>query len=180
MSTKTKTFFVGGGIVVVGILLAVYFLPWEEEARSPCTNNYDPDTIINILDPVTLTAATEAGENNTLCVFCIVPCDPDAPQGSCDEENAFSANYSISETSGNLTISITPTAEPAESNQTTGSATIVETKKLPEAWQDEAIYDDHHLLIFQVIHSGGGDQQYNVVLQDVSPGFNVVLTVPAI
>lgn len=175
MSTKTKTFFVGGGIVIVGVLLAAYFWPSTEEAKSPCSSEYDPDSIATLMFPDTDAALTRAGENDRLCVFCIIPCDPEAEQGSCSDEQGYNANYSISEASGTLTITISPTSETVEG--TSETKTIIEYKKLPVEWED---LGNFHLLMFQVIHRDGRDQNYNVQITAPNvPNFNVILTVPA-
>lgn len=173
-----KPVYIIGGIIIVGIFLILFFVEQPPtEAKSPCSSTVDPDTfqemIVDTMTPVANTATMQAS-NDTVCVFCIIPCSFTSTFISCNEEKGFAATYtySIAESGGYIQeITLRPTGEAAASNATTSTETIMELQRLPDEWQTEPLqgfYNNHQLLILQILYDGEIDaRDFTVVVSVV-------------
>jgi hypothetical protein len=119
----------------------------------PCSSTQEPDTV---LEPYAAEASVRTcnGTDESLRVYCLVPCEGDA----CDEEGTFNADCSIEDVAGGKKrITLTPNDDSGE--------TVVEIEKLPESWAEKPTYSDHHFLVFWVGCGEGlscGDNHFTI------------------
>jgi hypothetical protein len=151
-------------VTVIGLfvlLLAVRCAP-----APPCSSTQEPDTV---LEPHAAEASVRTcnGTDESLRVYCLVPCEGDA----CDDERTFNADCSIEDVAGGKEITLTPNDDSGE--------TVVEIEKLPTSWAEKPTYSDHHFLVFSVGCGEGlscGDNHFTIEDFHIGGSGEIIMT----